>query len=156
MTTVEQMIYEGYMKLVKAVVDKFKVKQYDEAMVQAICEQLAIVTERILRNGEEDTYCADAFKIKDDNDRAHKMEQLKQEMEEKLRNVRGTGVGSFEVKVSDDMYSMISDSVYKLLLCEYNIRGIETGDTYMGDAITFENLKDELYRTLVVGEDNVQ
>lgn len=154
MTTVEKKIYEGYLKVVQAVVDKFKVKQYDEAMVQAICEQLAIVTERILRDQEEDTYCAAAFKIKDANEAAYKMAQLKQEMEAKIGNVRGTGIDCYEVKIMDDMSSMFDNGFDDIFLSEYNVRGIETGDVYMDDSITYSQLKDALYKTLT-GEDNV-
>ena len=103
---------------------------------------------------EEETYC-EGYDIEDDE-----MEQkLKQEIEEKVGKLRGTGVYKVEVKkveTKDDIYSMINDNIDGIFICEQTVRGITSGDVPFDVAFAIDDMKDELYNTLVDGVDNVQ
>lgn len=144
MSTVEKKIYGSYVAMVSAIVSEFKV-QYDEKRVNDVCEQLAVMSEKLLREQEEASYYECTSDIEDYGKREQK---LKQVIEEKVGNKRGTGIDNYKVEITGDVLSTINNNIDAIFVCEQKVRGIMCGDVSFDMAIEFYDLEDKLYDAL--------
>lgn len=142
MSKVERKIYEDYVAMVKTVSECNGLK-YDEEKVNDICVELAILSEKMLKGQEEETFSEVMSYSNED--------ELVQKIDEKLREVRGTGVFTAEAKkvdTKDDIYDMINDNIDEIFGCEQKVRGIKYGDVHFDIMFKFDDLVDDLCDTL--------
>lgn len=134
LSAVERKLFEDYVAVVKAVIDYNGIKQYDEKKAMHLCEQLAVMTEKMLRVQEEETYC----ECVEDDAREQKLKEIEE--------LRGTGI--FTAEATGDVMTTIENNIDGIFRSEQLVRGITSGDVPFDIAFEFDAVKEELCNTL--------